>query len=181
MRNFFIVLVLLAPLPVVAQVATGPKWAPSNFDTTVNGNFRGARITSKAQLDSMKRIYGITTIINLAKDALPKKGESEIQWSKELGMEYVHVYLGTKPPSSKDWELIKSKLAQGKAYIHCAHGADRTGAIVAKYRLETNQCNPEQAYREARKYGFKPWLKDFRSWIQFPEKSENRSGAQGTK
>lgn len=71
-------IVLLVPLlrgaELRAQVRSPYTWLPTNFDTTVNGNYRGARITSFAQLDSMRRVYGIGTIINLAKDALPKSG-----------------------------------------------------------------------------------------------------------
>ena len=31
-----------------AQVKSPFPWLPTNFDTTVNGNYRGARITSRA-------------------------------------------------------------------------------------------------------------------------------------
>jgi len=148
-----------------AQVKSPFPWLPTNFDTTVNGNYRGARINSRAQLDSMRSKYGVTTIINLAKDALPKRGQSEIDWSKELGMEYVSVYLGSSPPSEKNWQMIRDLLSKGGVYLHCAHGADRTGAIVAKYRIEVEGMAPCDAYREARRYGFKPWLKKLRAWI----------------
>lgn len=163
-------LLLTATVPIHAQVYTGPKWAPTNFDTTANGNYRGAKITSKAQLDSMKTLYGVHTVLNLAKDALPKQGKTEIEWTKELGMEYISVYLGSTPPKDKDWEMIKAKLDGGGVYVHCAHGADRTGAIIARYRIDNNQASPEQAYKEARRYGFKPWLKDLRKWMYWEKK-----------
>jgi Dual specificity phosphatase, catalytic domain len=169
MKYTFIALIFLVTCTVSGQVRTGPKWAPTNFDTTVSGNFRGAKITKKAQVDSMKSVYGITTIINLAKDALPKKGKTEIDWAKEAGIEYISVYLGTSPPSKKKWEMIKQKLDGGKVYVHCAHGADRTGAVIARYRLDNKQCSPAQAYKESRRYGFKPWLKEFRKWMKYPK------------
>jgi hypothetical protein len=158
----------LHPLPlseVQAQVKSPFPWLPQNFDTTVNGNYRGARITERAQLDSMRRVYGVTTIINLAKDALPKKGPSEIEWSEELGIAYVSVYLGDAPPSEKNWQQIRDLLSKGGVYLHCAHGADRTGAVIAKYRVEVENVEPCDAYREARRFGFKPWLKKLRAWI----------------
>jgi len=151
-----------------AQVKSPAPWLPSNFDTTVGGNFRGAKITSKNQLDSMRRIYGTRTILNLAKDALPKEGESEIQWCEEFNVRYVPVYLGTSPPTAKQWELITSLLDSGNVYVHCAYGADRTGAIIARYKIEHGLLSPAKAYREARKYGFKPWLQEFRKWIGYP-------------
>ncbi|MBN1446373.1 MAG: hypothetical protein JXA28_00480 [Bacteroidetes bacterium] len=161
-------ILMMSPFPLFdlqAQVRSPFEWLPTNFDTTVNGNYRGARITSRAQLDSMSRVYGISTIINLAKDALPKNGPSEIEWSKELGIEYVSVYLGDSPPSEKNWGKIRDLLSRGGVYLHCAHGADRTGAVIAKYRVEVEGVEPCEAYREARRFGFKPWLKKLRAWI----------------
>ncbi|MBR9976715.1 MAG: hypothetical protein KFH87_01385 [Bacteroidetes bacterium] len=159
---------LLHALPfsdLQAQVRSPFPWLPTNFDTTVNDNYRGARITSLAQLDSMGRVYGINTIINLAKDALPKNGPGEIEWSRELGIEYVSVYLGASPPSEENWQKIRDLLSRGGVYLHCAHGADRTGAVIARYRIEVEGVEPCDAYREARRYGFKPWLKKLRAWI----------------
>lgn len=169
-------IVLLVPLlrgaELRAQVRSPYTWLPTNFDTTVNGNYRGARITSFAQLDSMRRVYGIGTIINLAKDALPKSGPGEIEWSKELGIDYVSVYLGDAPPSEQHWQKIRELLSRGGVYVHCAHGADRTGAIIAKYRIEVEGVEPCEAYREARRFGFKPWLKKLRAWIGCEEGKE---------
>ncbi|MDX9758573.1 MAG: hypothetical protein RBU27_05385 [Bacteroidota bacterium] len=162
---FLFVLPALLPGSLPAQVRSPFPWLPTNFDTTVNGNYRGARITSRAQLDSMREVYGIRTIINLAKDALPKKGATEIDWSEDLGIEYVPVYLGASPPSEENWRKIRDLLSRGGVYLHCAHGADRTGALIAKYRIEVEGLTPCEAYREARRYGFKPWLKKLRAWI----------------
>jgi hypothetical protein len=177
MMKRYILMMALAIL--TTQVAPGQvrspfPWLPTNFDTTVNGNYRGARITSHAQLDSMRTVYGIRTIINLAKDALPKKGTGEIEWSKELGIEYVAVYLGDAPPSEENWRKIRELLSRGGVYLHCAHGADRTGAIIAKYRIDVEDVDPCEAYREARRYGFKPWLGKLRAWIGCEDGEEKR-------
>lgn len=160
--------------PLAAQVRSPFPWLPTNFDTSVNGNYRGAKITSRAQLDSLKRVYGVRTVINLAKDALPKNGGTEIEWTRELGIEYVPVYLGTNPPSPKDWERIRALLQGGGVYVHCAHGADRTGAIIAKYRTEVEGLAPADAYREARRFGFKPWLGALRAWFGYASDQESR-------
>jgi len=164
--RFLLLLLIFSPLH--AQIRSPFPWLPGNFDTTVNGNYRGARIVSRAQLDSMKRVYGIATVVNLAKDALPKGGESEVQWTRELGIAYVPLYLGSEPPSGKDWERARELLKGRGVYIHCAHGADRTGALIAKFRTEVEGLPPADAYREARRFGFKPWLTAFRAWFGYP-------------
>ena len=175
MRNIFILAIfVLFTQPGMSQVRSPFAWLPTNFDTTVNGNYRGARITSRAQLDSMREVYGVRTIINLAKDALPKKGPTEIEWSKDMGIDYVSVYLGDAPPSDENWRKIRDLLARGGVYLHCAHGADRTGAIIAKYRIEVEGMDPCDAYREARRFGFKPWLKKLRAWIGCEEGAEKK-------
>lgn len=118
----------------------------------------------------MREVYGVRTIINLAKDALPRKGPTEIEWSKDMGIEYVSVYLGDGPPSEENWHKIRDLLTRGGVYLHCAHGADRTGAIIARYRVDVEGVDPCEAYREARRFGFKPWLKKLRAWMGCPDK-----------
>ncbi len=44
--------------------------------------------------------------------------------------------------------------ARRPIFIHCFHGKDRTGAIVALYRMRMNQLSQKEAYREAFHYKF---------------------------
>ncbi|HBN10225.1 MAG TPA: hypothetical protein DD435_16835 [Cyanobacteria bacterium UBA8530] len=142
-----------------------PNWAPSNFDKVNDGLYRGGKIEDFAQLKRMRDELGISGIVNLAKDSLGPKGDNEILWAEKLQMAYFPCYLGTEPPSPSKWAKIKEFLKEGKVYVHCRHGADRTGAIVARYRVEVDEWKVDQSYREARKYGFKPWLSSLKKWI----------------
>ena len=49
--------------------------------------------------------------------------------------------------------------ANQPVFVHCKHGADRTGTVVAIYRITHDGWSSEQALHEAKKYGL--------SWIQF--------------
>lgn len=44
--------------------------------------------------------------------------------------------------------------ARRPIFIHCYHGKDRTGAVVALYRMRRHQKTYDEAYEEARRYLF---------------------------
>jgi protein tyrosine/serine phosphatase len=47
--------------------------------------------------------------------------------------------------------------ARGPVFVHCHRGADRTGALVAFYRIARNGWNNQRAYEEARTIGLRSW------------------------
>ena len=49
---------------------------------------------------------------------------------------------------------------EGPVFIHCQRGADRTGVVLACYRVSHDNWSNRQALDEARSYGM--------SWYQFP-------------
>ncbi len=52
-------------------------------------------------------------------------------------------------------------------YIHCAHGADRTGLVVALYRVIDQQMPASEAYREMYDDGHGFWHMAFTSPMDF--------------
>ena len=50
--------------------------------------------------------------------------------------------------------------------IHCKRGADRTGTIVAVYRMQHQGWTSEAAFAEALRYGIAPWQWGMRSYIR---------------
>lgn len=139
---------------------------PKNFRPAPGrNNWRGAAILT---LDSMRELKrkGIRTIVNLALDSTRKQKCSggrypsrpcEPMWAKELGLNYIPVYLGSSPPSASGWRKIKAAMMEGNTFLHCTYGADRTGAIIGRFRLETEPgLDPREVLREALSHGFKP-------------------------
>jgi hypothetical protein len=128
-------------------------------------NWRGALIPSLESMQELKRM-GIRTIVNLALDSTRKQKcpggrypsrPCEPMWAQELGLNYIPVYLGSSPPSASKWRKVKAALMSGNTFIHCTYGADRTGAIVGRFRLETEPgLDPRAVLQEAEKKGFKP-------------------------
>lgn len=139
---------------------------PENFRRAPGrNNWRGALIPDKASMLELKR-RGIKTIVNLALDSTRKqrcpggsypKRPCEPMWARELGLRYIPVYLGSRPPSPAKWAQVKAAMMDGNTFLHCTYGADRTGAIIGRFRLETEPgLDPQVVLKEALQYGFKP-------------------------
>ena len=123
----------------------------TNLDTVGDGlnNYRSAQPPKdEAFYRFLKEKYGIQNIISLNH----KNHNAE---AAAAGLSYLHVPLGSKPPSDPKWQQIKAILGQGNTLVHCTHGADRTGAIIAKWKIEQYGESCKSAYNEALKYGFK--------------------------
>ncbi len=75
-----------------------------------------------------------------------------------LGMNYVSIPLNYWTfPSLKQIEYFLSIVddeAKRPVYIHCKHGADRTGVILAAYRIAREGWSAEEAYLEMKRCGF---------------------------
>ena len=65
-----------------------------------------------------------------------------------------------KPPSESDWSKFNNAMKAGNALVHCHHGADRTGAMIARWEIENGEKSTDEAYASALRYGFKE--KDFK-------------------
>lgn len=66
---------------------------------------------------------------------------------KKAGMEEIFIPMHTgKLPTSAEWQKIKQAM-QNPVYIHCKHGADRTGAIIARYLIEEKGYSSYEAWK----------------------------------
>ncbi|MGH9897926.1 MAG: fused DSP-PTPase phosphatase/NAD kinase-like protein [Pyrinomonadaceae bacterium] len=103
---------------------------------------------------------GINTIVNLRDtDARTRAEEAE---AKALGLRYYNVPMpGFSRPTEEQvgrvLALINDPL-NGKVFVHCNHGADRTGTVIACYRISHDGWASACARREAKRYGM--------SWLQ---------------
>jgi protein tyrosine phosphatase (PTP) superfamily phosphohydrolase (DUF442 family) len=100
----------------------------------------------------MAKRHGVKTVLNV-READYGEGEAV----EAAGLNYLHVRMTDKPPKPEDWEKIKKLFDEGGVMVHCTHGADRSGAIVARYLVETQDKPVEDAYEYALGYGFKTW------------------------
>src|SRR5205085_4317127 len=105
---------------------------------------------------------GIKTVVDLRESG--HRSDSEKKLVKRLGMRYVSIPMkGMKTPSSNQVSRALRALndhSSAPVFIHCRRGADRTGVILACYRIEHDKWDNHQALQEARGYGM--------SWYQLP-------------
>ncbi|MBP9089811.1 tyrosine-protein phosphatase [bacterium] len=129
----------------------------SNFDIVSEGLWRGAAPSNQAMQKLAES--GVKTIVDL-RLAGPGAAE-EATKAKKLGIKYVHIPLGFMGPSLfkvAQFLNIVNDPANQPVFVHCRYGADRTGALVAVFRVIHDHWTFSQAYTEMRSHHFKPWL-----------------------
>jgi tyrosine-protein phosphatase SIW14 len=132
--------------------------------------FRGAQPSTKG-LAELKKL-GITTVVDLRGNRGPVARErAEVE---SLGMRFVDIpVLGWAPPSNAQIaEFLK--LFRGDApqriFVHCYYGADRSGVMVAAYRIAQQNWTADQAVAEMYSFGFHyHWYPAMKSYVRkFP-------------
>lgn len=145
-----------------------------NFHKVNDQLYRGAQ----PQANGMKEIaaLGIKTVINLrGENERTREEETE---AKAVGMHYFSVPLpGLKRPSDEQVEQVLKLIEDPHnwpVFVHCHHGEDRTGIIIAVYRISHDGWSADEAKKEAKLYGmsrFQFWMKDYigdyyKRWLQ---------------
>lgn len=152
--------------------------ALTNFHEVEKDFFRGGQ-PNEEEIKAL-RLLGIQTIVSF-------RNEKElIWWERKLveknGMAFVSIPLiGSKSPTLDEARYfleIASDPGRRPLYIHCREGKDRTGAMVALYRIATQSYPVEEAYAEARRFGFRDTpplrrfiLKDSKVFRETPERT----------
>ena len=185
-----LVLLLLLPLPLLAQTAaptSAPVAAPA-FPPLAHGEklritgiphagkisetlYRGAQ-PQEVGLSELK-LLGITTIVDL-------RGEDrdKIAWERKraesLGLRFVHIPVdGWSPPTDEQvvqfLSLFRDNPGQ-KVFMHCHFGEDRTGVFTAIYRIAFEKWSADQAIKEMYFFGFNGvWHPSMKTFVRdFP-------------
>jgi tyrosine-protein phosphatase SIW14 len=148
----------------IAQQDTRYKELP-NLHQVNSSLYRGAQ-PKKGGLQLLKQL-GIKTILSLRDD--DERSKAEEAEAKTIGLGYFSVPLSSfnRPPDKAVAEvlaLINSSEYQ-PVFVHCERGADRTGTIVAIYRIEHDGWTSEQAKAEAKRYGLGFWQVSMKDYI----------------
>jgi tyrosine-protein phosphatase SIW14 len=156
------VLALLAA-PIRTQEDRSYKELP-NFHRVNDTIYRGAQPKSGG-LELLKQL-GIRTVVNLRHD--DSRAKQEEASAHRVGLQYFNVPFERRGrPRDKEMEQVLSIInnpANQPVFVHCQHGADRTGVVVAIYRITHDGWTGKQATAEAKRYGLKLWqlrIKDY--------------------
>ena len=112
------------------------------------------------------RELGINTIINLR--GTSKTTQAEEEEARALGLNYFNVALPNwgRPQDTRVERILELIAApeNGKVLVHCKDGVDRTGMIVAVYRLTHEGRSTKEALAEAEHHGMRRyqfWMRDY--------------------
>lgn len=95
---------------------------------------------------------GARTILTLR----TRLGWEERLMARHLGLASVHVPMsGVRSPTYTQLDLAVAVIrgSRGGVHVHCRRGIDRTGVVVAAYRMVEQGWEPAQAAAEARRHG----------------------------
>lgn len=125
-----------------------------NFHHVENGIYRGGELSDK-DLELLKQVYGMKRIISLD----PEIGSRIDPIVKNLKMEHLMLPIDSSSTVFSGnlryiYNNLRTLFNLQPVYVHCKHGADRTGLVIGLYRVKVNNWTCEQALAEARRYQF---------------------------
>jgi protein tyrosine/serine phosphatase len=176
-------MLLVAAINAPSSVAK--EEAIPNFHQVNSNLYRGAQ-PEKGWIEKLTALK-IKTVINLrGEDEGTAAEEAE---AKAAGLRYFSVPLpGFSRPKDEQVERVLALINDPQnwpVFVHCHHGEDRTGTIIAVYRISHDGWTGEQAKKEAKQYGmsrFQFKMKDYigdyyKRWLQRPAQAQPQSRA----
>ena len=145
-----------------------------NFHQVTDRLYRGGQ--PRAQAWPALAQLGVRTVIDLR---TPREHSTAAESTavRAAGMRYVSFPLnGFRTPTASQMERVLALLDDSVTFVHCAEGRDRTGTVIAAYRISRQGWDNASALAEAHKFGLHWYERGMRRFIQ----SFERTGAPGT-
>jgi len=114
--------------------------------------FRGGHPTP----EGLKALAGLGVKVVIDLRGTDKK---ERRRAHALGMQYIAMPWHCPFPHNKTFASFLAVMRENrdkKVFVHCRLGDDRTGMMIAAYRMAEQGWTPKRAAKEMRAYGFSP-------------------------
>lgn len=160
---------IAAFLVCVAQAAVAAQNPAAehvrNFGEVNDHLYRGGEPTQRA-LEELAALH-VNLVIDLREPGEKTKLEQEMVEAQK--MKYVNIPLSAFHAPTDDqirrvlWLLVNGDTQ--KIFVHCWRGKDRTGTVVACYRIQHDGWDNHKALAEAHKYGMSFTERGMRSYV----------------
>lgn len=131
-----------------------------NFAKISDVLYRGEQPTAEGMAELKK--MGIKTVVNL------REFHSDRDELKGTGLQYVHINCKAWHPEEEDvlaFLKVVTDPANQPVFVHCQHGADRTGMMCASYRIVEQGWPVEDAAKETHNFGFHKIFSDIQKFL----------------
>jgi tyrosine-protein phosphatase SIW14 len=155
-----------------ATLTLASAWASSqsenlpNFQKVDDHVYRGAQPTNSGFKDLAER--GIKTVVDL-RDIGEHSQADEQKVVTDLGMRYVSIPMqGMSTPKDNQVAAVLGLLndsTSGPVFVHCKRGADRTGTVIAVYRIFHDGWDSRRALGEAKSYGMSVFQRAMQHYV----------------
>jgi len=186
-RSYRLASILILALPVLAQVPSAP--GIKNFHQVDQNVYRGAQPAPEG-IRYLGQL-GVKVVLDLRRPG--ERSLEEQRLVTAAGMRYVTVPMsGLKPPTDAEIATLLKLLEDptaGPVFVHCRRGADRTGAVIAAYRIDHQKWDNARALQEAMANGMsrlqfprQRFIRTFRagSWAASDESAMKAGGGEGS-
>ena len=174
-------------LSLAARLTLTSVWASSqnenlpNFQKVDDHVYRGAQPTNNGFEDLAKR--GIKTVVDL-RDIGEHSQADEQKAVTDLGMRYFSIPMqGMSTPNDKQIATVLALLndvTSGPVFVHCKRGADRTGTVIALYRIVHDSWDSKRALSEAKSYGMSAFQRAMQHYVTDYKTAGTIAGADAT-
>lgn len=181
--------VLVLAISLAAPFAAYPSSAPTPADEARRGGQlpQGARVSERLVglpgLSNVGRIapsiyrgaqpqpegyqtlktMGIRTVINL------RLQHSERKAVEAAGMRSIEIPMQTTKVNAETVRRVVALMKDPEnqpVFVHCAHGQDRTGIVVATYRMEVDGWSNSEAEAEMQAFGFNDIWRALKAFVR---------------
>jgi hypothetical protein len=178
------------PSTVIARISPDP--APvSNFQVVTPGGIDGAGAIYRSGQPEIERDWkyleklGIKTVVKLNQFSDNISAETEIKFARAHHIDVIPIYmqpedwphnlsLSAHPDEEVLLQAVEALTIHNRpVLVHCSHGKDRTGLVVAAYSvLYKNYCK-NYAIKEMEHYGANPLLSELKPMLDSPKIKES--------